>query len=151
MLLLAWSSSCATRQKSAYSGLTVFAAAVVAEAKLVFLLALMGDAEVEFVDGGGEVVGVELDGEIVKPHSVRVVEQLANKTWLEFRLGEGKNREIRRVQNAIMVKIHRNPAIAACVGDPIDRHVTLCGACGKRKAGCKAGDGRGCGTHPPKW
>jgi 23S rRNA pseudouridine2605 synthase len=33
----------------------------------------------------------------LKPKSVRVVEQLPNKTWLEFRLGEGKNREIRRI------------------------------------------------------
>lgn len=34
---------------------------------------------------------------VLKPKSVRVIEQLPNKTWLEFRLGEGKNREIRRV------------------------------------------------------
>ena len=41
----------------------VFAAAVVAQAELVLPVVLVGDAEVEFVDGGGEVVGVELDGE----------------------------------------------------------------------------------------
>ena len=36
------------------------------------------------------------DGSLT-PKSVRVIEQLPNKTWLEFRLGEGKNREIRRI------------------------------------------------------
>ena len=41
----------------------IFAPAVVAQAELVFLLALVRDAEVELVDGGGEVVRVELDGE----------------------------------------------------------------------------------------
>lgn len=34
------------------------------------------------------------------PESVRVTEQLQNKTWLEFRLFEGKNREIRRICEA---------------------------------------------------
>ena len=34
---------------------------------------------------------------VLKPKSVRVIEQLPNKTWLEFRLSEGKNREIRRI------------------------------------------------------
>jgi 23S rRNA pseudouridine2605 synthase len=33
----------------------------------------------------------------LKPKSVRVIEQLPTKTWIEFRLGEGKNREIRRI------------------------------------------------------
>ena len=31
------------------------------------------------------------------PQAVRVIKQLPTKTWLEFRLGEGKNREIRRL------------------------------------------------------
>ena len=33
----------------------------------------------------------------VRPQSVRVVGQLPEKTWLEFRLNEGRNREIRRI------------------------------------------------------
>jgi 23S rRNA pseudouridine2605 synthase len=33
----------------------------------------------------------------MKPQSVRVVKQLPTKTWIEFRLNEGKNREIRRL------------------------------------------------------
>lgn len=33
----------------------------------------------------------------VQPSSVRVIGQLPKKTWLEFRLKDGKNREIRRI------------------------------------------------------
>lgn len=40
--------------------------------------------------------GIHIENRLVKPHSVRVVKQLPQKTWLEFRLMEGKNREIRR-------------------------------------------------------
>ena len=40
---------------------------------------------------------VRLDGKEVKPKSVRVIKQLPKKTWIEFRLGEGKNREIRKI------------------------------------------------------
>lgn len=41
--------------------------------------------------------GVKSKGEELKPLSVRVIKQLPTKTWLEFRLVEGKNREIRRI------------------------------------------------------
>ncbi len=41
--------------------------------------------------------GVHDGGDFLKPLSVRVIKQLAGKTWLEFRLNEGKNREIRRL------------------------------------------------------
>lgn len=41
--------------------------------------------------------GTTVDGVQVKPKSVRVIEQLQNKTWVEFRLGEGRNREIRKI------------------------------------------------------
>ncbi len=41
--------------------------------------------------------GTTIEGVKVKPKSVRVIEQLQNKTWLEFRLTEGRNREIRRI------------------------------------------------------
>jgi 23S rRNA pseudouridine2605 synthase len=41
--------------------------------------------------------GIEIDGDFVKPKAVRVIKQLPTKTWLEFRIGEGKNREIRRI------------------------------------------------------
>ncbi len=44
--------------------------------------------------------GVETEDGLMKPLSVRVIEQLHNKTWLEFRLGEGKNREIRKICEA---------------------------------------------------
>ena len=41
--------------------------------------------------------GISLGKRKLKPKSVRVVKQLAKKTWLEFRLGEGKNREVRKI------------------------------------------------------
>ena len=41
--------------------------------------------------------GVSYENRILKPLSVRVIGQLQNKTWLEFRLQDGKNREIRRI------------------------------------------------------
>ena len=40
---------------------------------------------------------VEIEGTWIKPQSVRVLSHLKNKTWLEFRLEEGKNREIRNI------------------------------------------------------
>ena len=49
------------------------------------------------------------DGDL-KPKSVRIVEQLPGKTWLEFRLVEGKNREIRRIcedHNVVIDKLKR--------------------------------------------
>lgn len=54
--------------------------------------------------------GVYSNGAHLKPKSVRVVEQLPNKTWLEFRLEEGKNREIRRIcegHNVVIDKLKR--------------------------------------------
>lgn len=44
--------------------------------------------------------GVQLEDGFAKPKSVRVIKQLQNKTWLEFRLNEGKNREIRKICEA---------------------------------------------------
>ena len=41
--------------------------------------------------------GAQLEDGFMKPLSVRVVKQLPTKTWIEFRLNEGKNREIRRL------------------------------------------------------
>ena len=41
--------------------------------------------------------GYPLKGKRIRPRSVRVVKRLAGKTWLEFRIGEGKNREIRKI------------------------------------------------------
>ncbi len=41
--------------------------------------------------------GVKLEYGFVKPLSVRIIKQLPSKTWLEIRLGEGKNREIRKI------------------------------------------------------
>ena len=57
-------------------------------------------------------LGVTDKGEFLKPISVRVIEQLPNKTWLEFRLNEGKNREIRRICEACGVTIDKLKRVA---------------------------------------
>lgn len=44
--------------------------------------------------------GVMTEVGFLKPKAVRVIKQLPNKTWLEFRLVEGRNREIRRLVEA---------------------------------------------------
>ena len=41
--------------------------------------------------------GVMVDGQFLKPDSVRIIGQLPAKTWLEFRITTGRNREIRKV------------------------------------------------------
>ena len=41
--------------------------------------------------------GITVDKKLILPKSVRVIGELRDKTWLEFRLGEGKNREIRKL------------------------------------------------------
>ena len=54
--------------------------------------------------------GVYSSGMNLKPKSVRIIEQLPTKTWLEFRLEEGKNREIRRIcegHNIVIDKLKR--------------------------------------------
>ena len=49
---------------------------------------------------------------IMKPKSVRVIEQLPNKTWLEFRLNEGKNREIRKICEAVDLTVDKLRRVA---------------------------------------
>jgi len=56
--------------------------------------------------------GVDIEGEFVKPLNVRIIEQLPNKTWLEFRLGEGKNREIRRICEGCGVTVDKLKRVA---------------------------------------
>lgn len=56
--------------------------------------------------------GVHVDGYSLKPKSVRVIEQLPNKTWLEFRLEEGKNREIRKICEGSGVTIDKLKRVA---------------------------------------
>lgn len=51
------------------------------------------------------------DGEL-RPKSVRVIEALPSKTWVEFRLSEGKNREIRRICEACGVTIDKLKRVA---------------------------------------
>ncbi|MFZ8934504.1 MAG: pseudouridine synthase [Bacteriovoracaceae bacterium] len=56
--------------------------------------------------------GLLLEDGFVKPISVRVIKQLPSKTWLEFRLGEGKNREIRRICEAFGLTVDKLRRVA---------------------------------------
>ncbi len=56
--------------------------------------------------------GVKSKGEFLKPESVRIIKQLPTKTWLEFRLVEGKNREIRRICEECGVTIDKLRRVA---------------------------------------
>lgn len=56
--------------------------------------------------------GVWLPEGFAKPKSVRVLKELPGKTWLEFRLNEGKNREIRRLCEAVGVTIDKLKRVA---------------------------------------
>jgi 23S rRNA pseudouridine2605 synthase len=56
--------------------------------------------------------GANIEGEFIKPLSVRVVTQLEAKTWIEIRLGEGKNREIRRLCEAVGLTVDKLKRVA---------------------------------------
>lgn len=56
--------------------------------------------------------GFRFEDGLCKPKSVRVIKFLRNKTWLEFRLQEGKNREIRRLCEACGLTIDKLKRIA---------------------------------------
>ena len=47
-----------------------------------------------------------------KPTSVRVIKQLPTKTWIEFRLNEGRNREIRRLCEAVGLTVDKLKRLA---------------------------------------
>jgi 23S rRNA pseudouridine2605 synthase len=51
--------------------------------------------------------GATVEGETLVPKSVRLIKQLPGKTWLEFRLNEGKNREIRKLCEAVGVVVDK--------------------------------------------
>jgi 23S rRNA pseudouridine2605 synthase len=56
--------------------------------------------------------GTYLEDGFVKPQSVRVVKQLPTKTWLEFRLNEGRNREIRKLCEAVGLTVDKLKRLA---------------------------------------
>ena len=56
--------------------------------------------------------GVMTEDGLLRPKSVRVIEQLPNKTWLEFRLNEGKNREIRKICDAVDLTVDKLRRVA---------------------------------------
>ena len=56
--------------------------------------------------------GVNTEVGFLKPKHVRVVKQLASKTWLEFQLSDGKNREIRRLCESVGLTIDKLKRVA---------------------------------------
>lgn len=56
--------------------------------------------------------GVRQSDGMLKPLAVRVIGQLKNKTWLEFKLTEGKNREVRRLCEAVGLTVDKLRRIA---------------------------------------
>ena len=56
--------------------------------------------------------GVMVDGQFLKPDSVRIIGQLPAKTWLEFRLTTGRNREIRKVCEEIGLTVDKLKRVA---------------------------------------
>lgn len=51
--------------------------------------------------------GVRQRDGMLKPLSVRVIGQLKNKTWMEFKLAEGKNREVRRLCESVGLTVDK--------------------------------------------
>jgi 23S rRNA pseudouridine2605 synthase len=56
--------------------------------------------------------GVEVEGVFLKPDTFRIVGFLQNKTWLEFKLAEGKNREIRKICEAFGLTVDKLKRVA---------------------------------------
>lgn len=56
--------------------------------------------------------GVKSEVGFLKPKNVRVIKQLKSKTWLEFRLSDGKNREIRRLCEACGLTVDKLKRVA---------------------------------------
>ena len=56
--------------------------------------------------------GAVVDGVELRPESVRVLSFLQNKTWLEFKLAEGKNREIRKICEAFNLTVDKLKRVA---------------------------------------
>ncbi len=68
---------------------------------LVKLNALISDQTLDSVAKGVEMKR----GDIARPHSVRRIEDRGKHSWLEVVLTEGKNREVRRMMEAIGYKV----------------------------------------------
>lgn len=57
-------------------------------------------------------MGERVEGELLKPSYVRIIGELPKKTWIEFRLTEGKNREIRKLCEAVGLTIDKLKRVA---------------------------------------
>lgn len=51
--------------------------------------------------------GVRLDDGVTAPAEVRVLEEVGRKTWLEVTIGEGRNRQIRRMCEAVGLPVDK--------------------------------------------
>ncbi|MBF0298797.1 MAG: rRNA pseudouridine synthase [Oligoflexia bacterium] len=51
--------------------------------------------------------GAKVDGQLLKPNKVNVIKFLPNKTWLQFELCEGKNREIRKLCEVVGLTVDK--------------------------------------------
>ncbi|MDH4468622.1 MAG: pseudouridine synthase [Bacteriovoracaceae bacterium] len=56
--------------------------------------------------------GIKVGRDFLKPTSVRVIGVLQNKSWLEFKLQEGKNREIRKLCEEVGLTIDKLKRVA---------------------------------------
>ncbi|MBT7610238.1 MAG: rRNA pseudouridine synthase [Bacteriovoracaceae bacterium] len=56
--------------------------------------------------------GVQTEEGFLKPTSVRVIKQMQAKTWIEFRLQQGRNREIRRICEAMGLTVDKLKRVA---------------------------------------
>lgn len=56
--------------------------------------------------------GAQVENDFLKPQSVRIIKQLPTKTWLEFRLNEGRNREIRKLCEVVGVTVDKLKRLA---------------------------------------
>jgi 23S rRNA pseudouridine2605 synthase len=51
--------------------------------------------------------GVEIDGRRTAPARIRLIESSRNATWLRFVIHEGRNRQIRRMCEAVGISVTR--------------------------------------------
>ena len=56
--------------------------------------------------------GIQTGHTFLRPKSVRAIKQLSNKTWLEFRLTDGRNRAIRKICETVGVSVEKLRRVA---------------------------------------
>jgi len=56
--------------------------------------------------------GVKVRGVLLRPKSIRIIKFLENKTWIEVRLEEGKNRQIRKICEGLGLVVDKLKRVA---------------------------------------